>query len=68
MSKMKDEYLRRIYAEESKPCRCEFCKKNNPVSYAEQYDAYLCEDCFCSEEIDKGTEEFDFRIPYEELD
>ncbi len=67
MGKMKDEYLRQLNAKT--PCRCEYCKKNNPVSYAEQYDAYLCEDCFCSEEIDEP--EFDpeaFRIRWEERD
>ena len=31
---------------------CEYCKKNEPVSYISEYDAYLCEDCYCSDLID----------------
>jgi len=38
------------------PQKCEYCKKNEPLSYISEYDAFLCEECYCSDLKDKGED------------
>lgn len=36
--------------------KCEFCKKNEATSFVVEYGVFLCEECFCLDEIDNEVD------------